>query len=100
MVRMNFSSTIEPEVDQEFIEPAYIYPNPSNATIVVSLNSYLGLKVNLRVTNSLGQLLWESSIEKLEEPLQQLDILFPAPGVYHLRIQSEEEEKVYRIVRQ
>ncbi|MCB0409235.1 MAG: zinc-dependent metalloprotease [Flavobacteriales bacterium] len=72
----------------DFADNFEVYPNPSNG--IVNIKSYSGIKFNVTVYNSIGQ--------TIESNLNGNQIMLPQKGVYFIKISSDKETVVKKIV--
>ena len=71
------------------INEVTVFPNPAAKEIFVALNDFEGEKVELQIYNSLGQPMYQESIDEiLSEPVR-FDLKNYSSGVYTLIIQTE-----------
>ena len=87
-------------VDAEQVS-ALTYPNPTNGQVVVDMESYLGERVTLQLTDLYGRQLQSISAEEVETPLLDFDLSNYPAGIYLLRISAEGKAvRTERIIRQ
>ncbi|SFE64205.1 T9SS type A sorting domain-containing protein [Thermoflexibacter ruber] len=73
-----------------------IYPNPSSSGIFkLTHNSYALEKVNIWVTNALGMIVYEGS---MNENSYLLNLSTQSKGVYLLSLQFPQETKTYKLI--
>lgn len=100
MVRMNFAAVIEEETGQAFVPPISVYPNPTSGQISFSAASWQDKSLNIKITDVTGRLIYDENIDKVSELLMTRTIDFPATGMYVIRLSSEGEEVVYKVVKE
>ena len=71
-----------------------IYPNPNNGIFNVSFNNELK-NAKLELVNVQGQVVFVKNIDKNKE---QLNLSHLNAGVYYVRLSSEEEVKIEKII--
>jgi uncharacterized delta-60 repeat protein len=91
--------------EQTFVDAeqaaALVFPNPSNGQVIVDMESYLGDKVSLQLTDMYGRQLQSISAEEVETPLLDLDLSAYPTGVYLLQIKADGKAvRTERIIRQ
>ena len=87
-------------VDTEQVS-ALTYPNPTNGQVIVDMESYLGERVTLQLTDLYGRQLQSISAEEVESPLLDFDLSNYPAGIYLLRISAEGKAvRTERIIRQ
>ncbi|WP_411030386.1 LamG-like jellyroll fold domain-containing protein, partial [Spongiimicrobium sp. 3-5] len=85
----------EENLDQSFLEltsakqQTAIFPNPSKGIVYVSLENYMGQRVNVFVFNTSSEIVWNKRIEKQHESLEELDLNDLSNGMYFVIIDSE-----------
>jgi len=85
------------QIENELLEGLFLYPNPPQGRIKLRHQGLSGLPCELSLLNSLGQELWsERKILTGEE--SQINLPYGlAPGVYTLRLRSNEGSKVFKL---
>ncbi len=73
-------------------------PNPNNGSFVVALDNAGGLKIQVSVLNSLGQLVYEGA--EFTTNLTSIDISALASGIYYLQVNTAEEMFVKKVVKE
>jgi len=81
-------------LDDEWIN---LYPNPSKATVNVDIKSFKLEKTSLNMFNSIGEKVYSLSDFKQS---QEIDISFLASGIYYLKLQSNFDQRVFKIVKE
>ena len=74
-----------------------IYPNPIKDFLNFEFNSSLINDMKTSITNSLGQIVF---IQNILTSKQELDLSFLASGIYYLKVQSNSEQKVFKIIKE
>jgi hypothetical protein len=92
-VSMDVCSTIGMQENEALLNEIKVYPNPTNKYITVS---QLPASSIISVYNSIGELIM---IESPKSENYQIDLSDKAAGVYLLKINSAEGQKVIRIFR-
>lgn len=74
-----------------------IYPNPTNGELFIKSKGEYN-NINISVINPLNQVIYEQQFDSTENPLLKINLSDQSRGVYYLRIKSDEDEKVEKII--
>lgn len=74
-----------------------VFPNPSNGLIKLQMNTLLSQKVNIRISDSLGRIIWEKELIANETDFRQ-EFEIRGNGLYLVTAQIEDEIYFERIV--
>ncbi|HPX76031.1 MAG TPA: T9SS type A sorting domain-containing protein, partial [Bacteroidales bacterium] len=72
--------------------PMYCYPNPVRDILTLKTSLKTGVKINLLIYNSNGQIVYQKTQANQDELRMNLSNL--APGTYHLAVIEEETETI------
>jgi len=72
--------------------PMYCYPNPVRDILTLKTGLKAGVKINLLIYNSNGQVVYQKTQANQDELRMNLSNL--APGTYHLAVIEEETETI------
>jgi len=75
-----------------------VYPNPNNGEFVVALNSKYNTQAALQVFNSLGSLVQQKELKLNGEHKESINLKHLNKGVYYVRLQSDNELLVGKVV--
>lgn len=76
-----------------------IYPNPSNGSFVLSLKTNGERKIDVSITNAVGQkIMDESNIAVNHSLIKPIDLKDYAKGVYQLSITSGKQKNTYKVL--
>lgn len=79
-----------------------IYPNPSNSSFYISNESRSNLKVELRITNALGQLIESHSgleLANLNENPYAVNCENWDKGIYYITIREDQRTKTFKFIK-
>lgn len=74
-----------------------VYPNPSKGSIGIKINGYNG-KAEFTLINSLGQIVFQKTELVANNNFLQLNLNILAKGIHWLKIQTDNEESVEKIM--
>jgi PKD repeat protein len=83
----------------EVFEVSNAYPNPTAGVFTLDLLMSQAGTVELLITDYSGRLIMQRTYENLSELEQTFDITAHASGIYILRLQSQDETKILRILK-
>lgn len=91
-------TNIESDMDEETV----IFPNPSNGQINFTLNNQIASNFNYEIISNLGQIIlaWDLGFLKVSSNQLRIDISTIPHGHYILRINSENEEFIFNIIKE
>lgn len=75
----------------------YIYPNPTNETLNISVPSQFGLPNSFFISNNLGQIINQKEI--LDELDLSINISSLSNGIYYITVKKEDKEKTLRFIK-
>ena len=69
-----------------------IYPNPATDAINIDLEDFLGQNISLQITNSVGQPVYQQSIDGLNQPVLNVDMSSASilNGIYNVFVVGED----------
>jgi hypothetical protein len=82
---------------QESFKRVNIYPNPVKDILHVNRERDLLLQTDLKISNALGQIVYSKNDINLNE---QIDISFLKAGVYYLKIETDKDREVFKIIKE
>lgn len=86
-------------VPEMAIDHLSIYPNPTDGNLQVNFNSSISQAIDIRVMNTVGQLLFADSVNNFSGPYQRTYDLSSLPsGVYLFQIVTELGSRTERVV--
>ncbi len=77
-----------------------VYPNPANELVTVNLSNELTGNLSLQIVDELGRIVWNENLLKDKEDFsKEIDISKLPKGVYFLKIKTEENHWVSRMIK-
>ncbi len=76
-------------ISAEDAESISLYPNPVQDELNVALEGFAGRQVTMRIHNSLGQVVMQRNISRLEEQAERFNTSQLQSGMYYLNVQVE-----------
>ena len=83
---------------EEMVRNLIVFPNPTSGMITIHKLDRLEPKI-IQVTNVMGRVVLEN-IWQVGENLQNIDMSSLAPGMYTIRLNTDDEVINFRVVRQ
>ena len=71
-----------------------LYPNPTDGTLFLNLENYLGQRGNIVVFNSLGKRVYATETEAFSNSIEELDLGYFPSGVYTIQLNLENGARV------
>lgn len=75
-----------------------VYPNPSNGTFRIQLNDYVGADVQVRIVNTIGQVVYSNIIAVMDAVTVEEVQLNVEPGTYLVQVLSGNEVTINPVV--
>lgn len=76
-----------------------VYPNPSTGIVHVSINGFEGRKLELRVLNVIGSVLYRETLTELNDRyIKVLDLSKFTSGLYYVKLESESGSEMRKLV--
>jgi hypothetical protein len=76
-----------------------VYPNPSNGVFTTSFNTVNADNYNVKITNTLGQVVYEESLVNFSGNYSKaINIASFGKGVYMLSISNSKNEDVKKVI--
>ncbi len=75
-----------------------VYPNPSNGTFRIQLNDYVGADVQVRIVNTIGQVVYSNIISVMDAVTVEEVQLNVEPGTYLVQVLSGNEVTINPVV--
>jgi hypothetical protein len=76
-----------------------LYPNPSNGRFILELNAITPSVYNLKIVNTLNNLVYEKQNLKVDGQINnQIDLSYLSDGVYYLIIESKNVHSTFKII--
>ncbi|MDO8998425.1 MAG: T9SS type A sorting domain-containing protein [Bacteroidota bacterium] len=73
------------------------YPNPIKNKLNIELTDSKPINARINISNSLGQIIYK--IDNVNSK-QEIDLSFLASGIYYLKVQSNSEQKAFKIIKE
>ena len=74
-----------------------VYPNPSNGIVHITINGFEGRRLELRILNVIGTVIYRESITELNGP-KTLDLSKFASGLYYVKLEGENASEMRKLV--
>ena len=74
-----------------------IYPNPSTGIVHIAINGFEGRRLELRILNVIGTVIYRESITELTGP-KTLDLSKFASGLYYVKLEGENASEMRKLV--
>jgi hypothetical protein len=76
-----------------------VYPNPSTGIVHVAINGFEGRKLELRVLNVIGSVMYRETLTELNDRyVKVLDLSKFASGLYYIKLESEAGSEMRKLV--
>ena len=76
-----------------------VYPNPSTGIVHLTINNLQGKKVELSVLNVIGSVMYRETLTEMNERYtKMLDLSKFANGLYYVRLESENNSQMCKLV--
>lgn len=76
-----------------------VYPNPSTGIVHISINGFEGRKVELRVLNVIGSVIYREAITELNDRFTKtLDLSKFASGLYYVKLDGDNASQMRKLV--
>lgn len=76
-----------------------VYPNPSTGIVHISINGFEGRKVELRVLNIIGSVIYREAITELNDRFTKtLDLSKFASGLYYVKLEGDNASQMRKLV--
>lgn len=75
-----------------------IYPNPTTGNFVIELSGMQAGTISILITNTLGQIIYQSEEEIISDQWKNEISLYPVPGIYIVEIKTEKESLGAKLV--
>ncbi|RSK37282.1 T9SS type A sorting domain-containing protein [Hymenobacter metallilatus] len=76
-----------------------VYPNPSTGIVHIAINGFEGRKIELRVLNVIGTVMYRETLTELNERYTRtLDLSKFANGLYYVRLESDNASEMRKLV--
>jgi hypothetical protein len=90
----SFKVTEHKVVNFKSLNDIRIFPNPANDVISIDLSTYINKDVEIYLYNYVGQQMDYKKLDKLTNPLVEMDITNKSEGTYLVRIKSKGKRDV------
>jgi hypothetical protein len=97
-IRPNFGQVVGVGTDNGFTTGVHVFPNPSNDKFFVSFRDQLNADVTIQVTNVVGQVVRNYTVNPSVQPMTQVDLTGETQGIYFVRIQNGDQSTVRKVV--
>ncbi|WP_073111818.1 T9SS type A sorting domain-containing protein [Hymenobacter daecheongensis] len=74
-----------------------VYPNPSNGIVHITLNGFEGRRMELRILNVIGTVIYRETLMELNGP-KTLDLTKFASGLYYVKLEGENVSAMRKLV--
>ncbi|UOQ65952.1 T9SS type A sorting domain-containing protein [Hymenobacter volaticus] len=76
-----------------------VYPNPSTGIVHIAINGFEGRKLELRVLNVIGSVIYREAITELNDRFTKtLDLSKFATGLYYVRLEGDNASQMRKLV--
>jgi hypothetical protein len=76
-----------------------VYPNPSTGIVHISINGFEGRKLELRVLNVIGSVIYKEAITELNDRFTKtLDLSKFASGLYYVRLEGDNASQMRKLL--
>lgn len=76
-----------------------VYPNPSTGIVHIAINGFEGRKLELRVLNVIGSVIYREAITELDDRFTKtLDLSKFASGLYYVRLEGDNASQMRKLV--
>ncbi len=75
-----------------------IFPNPATDFLNIDVSNYQNEAIELYLYNALGQLRWTTQLEKITNPILELDISNQPTGTYWVKIKSKNKRDLSKSI--
>lgn len=76
-----------------------VYPNPSTGIVHIAINGFEGRKLELRVLNVIGSVIYREAISELNDRFTKtLDLSKFASGLYYVQLDGENASQMRKLV--
>ncbi len=76
-----------------------VYPNPTNSDIFINLSGYFADDLNIQILSVDGKLIWEENNVAINSEEYKIDLGEISEGVYFIKINSENESVVRKLIK-
>jgi photosystem II stability/assembly factor-like uncharacterized protein len=99
LLKWNYKNSMFTAIDENVQEKAgtKIFPNPVEDKLHVAFENYIQEKLKLTITNIIGQEVYSINNFDLK---WDFDVAFLASGIYYLEIESKNEKKVFKMIKE
>lgn len=76
-----------------------VYPNPSTGIVHISINGFEGRKLELRVLNVIGTVMYREQLTELNDRYTRtLDLSKFANGLYYIKLETDSSSEMRKLV--
>lgn len=76
-----------------------VYPNPSTGIVHIAINGFVGRKLELRVLNVIGTVMYRESLTELSERYTRtLDLSKFTNGLYYVKLEADNASEMRKLV--
>ncbi|UYZ62652.1 T9SS type A sorting domain-containing protein [Hymenobacter weizhouensis] len=76
-----------------------VYPNPSTGIVHIAVNGFEGRRLDLRVLNVIGSVMYRETITELNDRYtKSLDLSKFASGLYYVKLESDDYSEMRKLV--
>jgi len=92
------ASTVGINQNDSFSNHIEVYPNPIKEKLNIQFELTENKKVELTISNSLGQIVYADDLYHVRR--KEVDLSFLSSGIYILKLQNNSEQKTFKIVKE
>ncbi|MCC2547337.1 T9SS type A sorting domain-containing protein [Hymenobacter sp. BT175] len=76
-----------------------VYPNPSTGIVHIAINGFEGRKIELRILNVIGSVIYRETLTELNDRYTKtLDLSKFATGLYYIKLESANTNEMRKLV--
>ena len=76
-----------------------VYPNPSTGIVHIAINGFEGRKLELRVLNVIGSIIYRETITELNDRFTKtLDLSKFSNGLYYVKLEADNASEMRKLV--
>ncbi|RFP66334.1 T9SS C-terminal target domain-containing protein [Hymenobacter lapidiphilus] len=76
-----------------------VYPNPSTGIVHININGFEGRKLELRILNVIGTVMYRESLTELRDRYSRtLDLSKFANGLYYVKLEADNASEMRKLV--
>ncbi len=76
-----------------------VYPNPSTGIVHIAINGFEGRKLELRILNVIGSVMYRETLTELSDRYtKSLDLSKFTSGLYYVKLESDSSSEMRKLV--